>query len=155
LEDKAHPPAVAALLARQSTYTLIFAALIALLNRKREIGVEHLGAASAWVDYWEETALFVFSNGEQNEIAVRMRALLDDFMRTVATLGGSRVPHSQIAEKLSNGYKRGWPNNAQGIKQASELLQRESPPRVFCETVTTGGRPSLLYSLERPDDPFD
>ena len=72
LEEKAHPAAVAALLARQSTYTLIFAALLALLNGHREIDTDHLSAAEAWIDYWEETVLFVFSNGEQNEHALRM-----------------------------------------------------------------------------------
>lgn len=151
LEEKAHPPAVASLLARQSTYTLIFAALLALLNRKREIDSDHLNAALAWIEYWEDTTLFVFSNGDQNEKALKMRALMDEIVLAITTFGGSRVPHSQISSKLTNKHQKAWPT-AGAIKNAVELLQRESPPRVFCESVTTGGRPSLLYSLERPKD---
>ncbi len=151
LEDRAHPPAVAALLARQSTYTLIFSALLTLLNRKREIGIEHLSAAFAWVEYWEATTLFVFSNGEQNEQAVQMQVLKDTFVKAIATLGGTRVPHSAIVNQITNGYQRAWPTAAV-LKQASELLQRESPPRVFCESITTGGRPALVYSLQPPED---
>jgi hypothetical protein len=150
LEEKAHPPAVASLLARQSTYTLIFAALLALLNRKREIDSDHLNAALAWIEYWEDTTLFVFSTGDQNEKALKMRALMDAIVQAITALGGSRVPHSQISNKLTNGYQKVWPT-AGVIKEAVELLQRESPPRVFCDNVTTGGRPSLVYSLERPE----
>lgn len=151
LEEKAHPPAVAALLARQSTYTLIFAALLALLNRQREIDTDHLSAAEAWIDYWEETVLFVFSNGEQNEQALTMRALKDDIVDVIAILGGQGVPHSKVADKVTNGYQKQWPT-AKDVKMAVELLQRESPPRIFSETVTTGGRPSNLYSLSKQEN---
>ena len=151
LEERAHPPAVAALLARQSTYTLIFSALLTLLNRKREIDAEQLDAAFAWVEYWEATTLFVFSNGEQNEQAVQMQALKDAFVKAIATLGGKRVSHGEIAAKLTNGYQKAWPTPAV-VKQASELLQRESPPRVFCESIITGGRPALVYSLQPPEE---
>lgn len=146
LEDRSHPPAVAALLARQSTYTLIFAALISLLNRQREIDTVHLDAALAWVQYWEDTVLFVFSNGDQNEIAIKMKALKDEIVDLIAEAGGSRVSHSDIATKVTNKYQKPWPR-AKDVKAAVELLQRESPPRLYSETVATQGRPSNLYSL--------
>lgn len=148
LEEKAHPPAVAALLARQSTYALIFAALLALMNRQREISPDHLIAAEAWIDYWEETVLFVFSNGEQNEHAIKMRALKNDIVDVIAILGGRAVPHSKVADKVTNGYQKRWPT-AKDVKSAVELLQRESPPRIYSETITTGGRPSNAYSLSK------
>jgi len=151
LEEKAHPPAVAALLARQSTYTLIFAALLALLNRQTEIQRDHLDAALAWVQFWEDTTLFVFSNGEQNEQAIRMKGLKDEIVQAMATLGGVRVKHSDVADKVTNKYQKAWPL-AKDVKMAIELLERESPPRVYSETVTTGGRPSNLYSLEPPTE---
>lgn len=146
LEEKAHPPAVAALLARQSTYTLIFAALLALLNRQTVIQRDHLDAALAWVQFWEDTTLFVFSNGEQNEQAIRMKGLKDEIVQAMTTLGGVRVKHSDVADKVTNKYQKAWPL-AKDVKMAIELLERESPPRVYSETVTTGGRPSNLYSL--------
>jgi len=146
LEEKAHPPAVAALLARQSTYTLIFAALLALLNRQAVIQRDHLDAALAWVQFWEDTTLFVFSNGEQNEQAIRMQGLKDEIVAAVTTLGGVRVKHSDVADKVTNKYQKAWPL-AKDVKLAMELLERESPPRIYSETLATGGRPSNLYSL--------
>lgn len=149
LEETAHPPAVAALLARQSTYTLIFAALLALLNRQTVIQRDHLDAALAWVQFWEDTTLFVFSNGEQNEQAIRMKGLKDEIVQAMATLGGIKVKHSDVADNVTNKYQKAWPL-AKDVKMAVELLERESPPRIYSETVTTGGRPSNLYSLEPP-----
>lgn len=146
LEEKAHPPAVASLLARQSTYTLIFSALLALLNRQTVVGRDHLDAALAWVQYWEDTTLFVFSNGEQNEQAIKLKGLKDQIVDAIATLGGLKVKHSDVADKVTNKYQKAWPL-AKDVKLAVELLERESPPRVYSETVTTGGRPSNLYSL--------
>ena len=146
LEGKAYPAAIAALLARQSTYTLIFAALLALLNRQAVVSRIHLDAALAWVRYWEDTTLFVFSNGEQNEQAIKMKGLKDEIVQTIATLGGAKVKHNDVADKVTNGYSKKWPA-ARDVKAAIELLQRESPPRIYSETFTTGGRPSNRYSL--------
>ncbi|WP_293875810.1 MULTISPECIES: DUF3987 domain-containing protein [unclassified Sphingomonas] len=146
LEAKTHPPAIAALLARQSTYTLIFAALLALLNRQAVVSRDHLDAALAWVQYWEDTTLFVFSNGEQNEQAIKMKGLKDEIVQAIATLGGVKVKHSDLANKVTNKYQKAWPL-AKDVKFAMELLERESPPRIYSETVATGGRASNLYSL--------
>lgn len=151
LEEKAHPPAVASLLARQSTYTLIFSALLALLNRQTVVGRDHLDAALAWVQYWEDTTLFVFSNGEQNEQAIKMKGLKDEIVQAIATLGGIKVKHSDMADKVTNKYQKAWPL-AKDVKFAVELLERESPPRIYSETVTTPGRPSNLYSLAPQGD---
>lgn len=151
IEEKVFPPGVAALLARQSTYALIFAALLALLGRQREISPEHLDAAMAWIDYWEETAMFVFSSSEQTEAVNKMRGLMDEIVLAVAALGGKRVSHTDVANKVTNKYQKAWPT-AKAVKDAIELLQRESPPRIVSESVTTGGRPTNVYSLMRPDD---
>lgn len=154
LEERAHPPEVASLLARQSTYTLIFAALIALLNRQSQIHPEHLDAARAWVQYWEDTTLFVFSNGEKNEQAIRMHALKEEIVDVIALLGGRDVPHSDVANRVTNKYQKPWPRAAH-VKTAVEQLQRESPPRVFANTVTTNGRAANRYSLRKIDPEAD
>jgi hypothetical protein len=151
LEERAHPPEVAALLARQSTYTLIFAALLALLNGEHEIGPDHLAAATAWIDYWEATTLFVFSNGEKNEQAMKLHVLKDDIADVIAMLGGREVPFSRIVDKVTNSYKKKWPT-AKDVKTAIEFLQRESPPRIYSKSITTGGRPANLYSLQKPPE---
>jgi hypothetical protein len=146
IENQILPPAVASLLARQSTYTLIFSALLALLNREHTVGRCHIDAALAWMRYWEETALFVFSNGEQNEAAMKIRKLEDDIIATIAELGGEQVSHTAIAVRLTNNYKKKEPC-AKDIKKAAEQLQRGSPPRIRTETIMTDGRPANLYSL--------
>jgi hypothetical protein len=48
IESVDYPANVASLLARRSLFTMIFAALLALLNHKRLIEVVHLDAADAW-----------------------------------------------------------------------------------------------------------
>lgn len=151
IDEKVFPPGVAALLARQSTYALIFAALLALLERQREISTVHLDAAMAWIDYWEQTALFVFSSSEQTEAATKMRALMDEIVEAVRLLGGARVSHTDVASRVTNKYQKAWPS-AKVVKDAIEALQRESPPRIISESVTTGGRPTNLYSLILQDE---
>lgn len=151
MESKAHPAEVASLLGRQTLYTLIFAALLALLNRKRVIDVVHLIAAEAWMDFWEMTTLFVFSNSERKERALKMAALKDEIVETISEFGERDVPWTSIANKVTNKYQKAFPT-AKDVKEACELLQRESPPRIHSRTVTTGGRPSNLYSLGTGSD---
>jgi hypothetical protein len=146
IEAKDYPPVVASLLGRRSLYLLIFAALLALLNRERAIGPDHLSAADAWMEYWEATALFVFSTGEQNEHALRMQKLKDEIVEAIEGLGGVNVSHTAIANKVTNKYQKKYPN-AKDVKEALELLQRESPPRIHSGTITTAGRPVSSYSL--------
>jgi hypothetical protein len=146
IEEKEHPPIIGSLLGRQSTYTLIFAALLALLNRDKQITPDHLNSALAWVEYWEQTALFVFSTGEQSELAIRMQALKTEIVQAIDALGGVNVSHTAVANRVTNKYQKKYPT-AKDVKEAFECLQRESPPRIISETITTTGRPVSCYSL--------
>lgn len=146
IENQTYPPAVASLLGRQSTYTLIFAALLALLNREYVVECKHLEAALSWMKYWEQTALFVFSNGDQNEEAHRMRSLENEIIQVITTMGGVGVPHTEVANRVTRKYQR-KDVTAGDVKTALERLQRESPPRIRTETLASNGRPSNRYSL--------
>ncbi len=154
IEERDYPAIVASLMARRNLYTLIFAALLALLNRKRIIGADELGAADAWMDYWAETALFVFTNSEVNEDAMKTKKLKDEIVAAVKALGGVKVSHTDLANKVTNKYSR-RDVNARQVKDAIELLQRESPPRVVSEVLTTVGRPLNLYTLAELYDASD
>lgn len=146
IEERDYPAIVASLMARRNLYTLIFAALLALLNRKRIIGADELGAADAWMDYWAETALFVFTNSEVNEEAMKTKKLKDEIVAAVKALGGMKVSHTDLANRVTNKYSR-RDVNARRVKEALELLQRESPPRIHSQVMTTVGRPQNLYTL--------
>ena len=63
-------------------------------------------------------------------------------------LGGRDVSHSDVANKVTNKYQKPWPR-PMDVKIAVELLQRESPPRVYAATVTTSGRAANRYSLRK------
>lgn len=146
IEDADYPAIVSSLLARRTTHTLIFAALLALLNREKVIDLEHLEAANAWMDYWAETVLFVFSSGEQNEQAIKEKALRDEVVAAISALGGRKVNHSDLANKVTNKYKR-IDVNAKQVREALEALQRESPARIYSHSITTSGRAASCYTL--------
>lgn len=143
-----HPELIGKLLARQDLYTRIFAALLALVNGDTVVTCNHLMAALAWMHYWEDTVQFVFSTSEKNAEAQVMREVMNAIVTAITTLGGRNISHTDIAKKLTSNYSVEFPA-AKDIKDAIELLQRESPPRICVETVTTGGRPSSRYSLVR------
>jgi hypothetical protein len=146
IEDKTYPELIGSLLGRRSLHTMIFAALIALLDHKTKIGVDHLLAADAWMEYWEQTVLFVFSTAEQNEKAIQDKALQDRLVKMIDELGGVKVSHTALATKATNKYQR-RDVTAVHVKRAMEALQRESPPRIHTETMTTVGRPANYYTL--------
>ena len=154
IESMDYPANVASLLARRSLFTLIFAALLALLNHNRLIEVAHLDAADAWMDYWVETALFVFSSSESTEQTKKVAALKDEVVAAISALGGVKVTHTVLANKVTNGYQRKG-LNAKQVKDVIELLQRESPPRIHTEVITTMHRPVSCYTLFGLVDAFD
>ena len=146
IEDKTYPDLIGSLLGRRSLHTMIFAALIALFDHKCKISVDHLLAADAWMEYWEQTVLFVFSTAEQNEKALKDKDLQDKLVKMIAELGGVQVSHTVLASRATNKYQSRTVR-AIDVKLAMEALQRESPPRLHTETVTTVGRPSNHYTL--------
>ncbi len=81
------------------------------------------------LDYWAETVLFVFSSGEQNEQAIKDKALRDELVTTISSLGGRMVKHTDLANKVTNKYQR-KNLDAKQVKDAMEALQRESPARI-------------------------
>lgn len=146
LNETAHDPSISKLLAREELYTRIFAALLTLINGETVITTRTLDAGMAWRHYWEETLNFVFSSSEKNENMKVMREFMDRIVQVITTLGGKRVPHTDLTKKLTNNYS----SNAikkEHVKAALEFLQRESPPRVIVETEETNGRPRNLYTL--------
>ena len=146
IEDRSYPELIASLLGRRSLHTMIFAALIALFDRKSKIDADHLLAADAWMEYWEQTVLFVFSTAESNEKAIKDKALQDRLVKMIDEMGGVKVNHSALATKATNKYQS-RDVKAVDVKRAMDALQRESPPRIHTETVTTAGRPANRYTL--------
>jgi hypothetical protein len=146
IEDQTYPELIDSLLGRRSLHTMIFAALIALFDHKSKIDADHLLAADAWMEYWEQTVLFVFSTAESNEKAIKDKALQDQLVKMIDELGGVKVSHTALATKATNKYQR-RDLTAVDVKRAMEALQRESPPRIHTETMTTAGRPANYYTL--------
>lgn len=149
LNEQTHEPIVAKLLAREELYTRIWAAQIALINQEGTITRAHLDAALAWRDYWEDTLNFVFSTSDRNENMKAMRILMDRIVELISALGGKQVRHSDVTKRLTNNYARNSPIKKDHVKAALELLQRESPPRIIAETLSTDerGRPANVYTM--------
>lgn len=148
LNERTREPAIAKLLGREELYTRVVAALIALMHKENVVRCQHLDAALAWRQYWEDTLNFAFSTSDKNENMKRMRDLMDRIVDTIATLGGRKVAHSALTKKLTNNYAPNCQIKRDHVKAALELLQRESPTRIVTETNDdTNGRPSNVYTL--------
>lgn len=149
LNEATHEPVIASLIAREELYVRVLATLLALLNQETVITETHLDAALAWRQYWEDTLNFIFSTSKKNENAKAMQELKDRIVDTIATLGGKNIRHAAITKKLTNNYAKNSPFNKEVIQVALEALQRESPPRIVAEMVTTDGpgRPANVYTL--------
>lgn len=154
IEDKTYPELIGSLLGRRSLHTMIFAALLALLDRQKKIGADHLLAADAWMEYWEQTVLFVFSTAETNEKAIKDKSLQDALVKAIDELGGVKVSHTALAKKATNNYQSRT-LKAIDVKNAMAALQRESPPRIHTMSVTTTGAPANYYTLIDLFDPSE
>ena len=64
----------------------------------------------------------------------------------ISALGGRKVNHSDLANKVTNKYKR-IDVNAKQVREALEALQRESPARIYSHSITTSGRAASCYTL--------
>lgn len=143
------PDSVAKLTARAELFARIFAALIALINGRVSVTLPDLQAAFAWVDYWEQTLLFVFSNGEEAEEAETSRIIGNHIATLIDAAGATGLSHSQLMNAVTGKGKRMKGDAKNVVKPAIERLLRESPPRIVIERVTTGGRPSLRYTAAK------
>lgn len=139
------PDSVAKLTARAEVTARILAALIALINFRHEVTLPDLLAAFAWIEYWQQTLLFVFSNGDEAEEAEAFRIIANQMVMVIDASGGKGVSHSQLMNALTNKGKSKVDKKL--LKSAIERLLRESPPRVVVERVVTTGRPALRYTL--------
>src|SRR5690606_24317521 len=106
LENRTRTSDVESLMARADTYVRILAPTIALINQEQTVEPEHLDAALAWVDHWEDTANFCFTAAAQYDEMVQSKTLADEIIEAVRKHGGRQVPRTVIYDELTNRGKR-------------------------------------------------
>lgn len=147
IENRANPPVVENLLARQSTYARVLAALLALINCERVVERRHLDCAMYWLEYWRDTALYIFSTASQAEAAELAKDADAEVLRALVELGGLQRPvsHTDLTKKLTNNYQKKEPTK-ETIRLSIDRLQRASPARVRVIREDSGhGRPKTCY----------
>lgn len=146
LNQRTYPPAVASLMARVEVYARIFSTLLALINCESVVDCKHLDAALAWINYWEQSVMFVFSNSQQSEQAELHKVIDAKVLQGLRELGGKNVTHTDLTKRLTHNGKSKT-INGKLIQVAIERLQRASPSPVTVTRLDTTGRPANIYSL--------
>lgn len=146
LDSRSRTSDVESLMARADTYVRMLAAAIALINQEQLIETEHLDAALAWVDHWEDTANFCFTAAAQYDEMVQSKTVADEIVEAVRKHGGREVPRSVIYDELTNRGKR-KDRGKVVFEKAITALQNEAPQRIVITKILGKGRPTNLFSI--------
>lgn len=130
---------IGALLARTEIYARQLAMIFALLDQRAEIEPCDLRAAIAWVDYWIESAAFVFRSGDGDDE-------LDPFAREVFQMITARP--GITSTELQKHYQG---NRSKEVRAALETLLNLAPPLVIArkDARTTGRAPVRYYPADQ------
>lgn len=128
---------IGSLLARTEVYARMLAMVFALLDSRDEIEPCDLLAAMAWIDYWAESAAYVFRTGDGEDDQV------SEFEAEVLELIRAQPGITLTA------IQRHWHNNkVKPVKAALERLTSMAPPLIVArkEAAAPGnGRAPMRY----------
>jgi putative DNA primase/helicase len=128
---------IGSLLARTEVYARMLAMVFALLDSRDEIEPCDLRAAMAWIDYWAESAAYVFRTGDGEDDQV------SEFESEVLDLIRAQPGITLTA------IQRHWHNNkVKPVKAALERLTSMAPPLIVArkEAASPGnGRAPMRY----------
>ncbi len=126
---------IGSLLARTEVYARMLAMVFALLDCRDEIEPCDLLAALAWVDYWSESASYVFRAGDGDDDQ------LSDFETEVYELI-RKTPGIRLAEIQEHWHR----NKIKPVRAALERLSNTAPPLIVGrKDEQTGGRAAMRY----------
>ena len=125
------------LLARTEVYARMLAMVFALLDSRDEIEPCDLFAALAWIDYWAESAAYVFRTGDGEDD--QLSEFETEVLELIRTQPGITLTAIQ----------RHWHNNkVRPVKAALERLTSMAPPLIVARkeaTATGNGRAPMRY----------
>lgn len=136
-------PAVAPLLERRAPVLLRIALILALTDHRAEIDTGHIRAAHAWVRYWVDTVLYVFSEAADEEASREVSDTAARIVEFVRTSG--RVTRKEITRDCFKGHAK-----KDQIDAALDELLGSSPPAIEIETVpraSGAGSPTKFYRM--------
>ncbi len=128
------------LLTRTTKYLLMVSMLFAIMERKKEISINHLNAALHIIHYWWASIGYIFSTGEQeaefkkhNEMADRIHNLISD---------KGQCTQNDIVDLFNR-------KGGKDIKCALKLLLESTPPKINQSQGESknGGRRPTIYTL--------
>ncbi len=128
---------IGSLLARTEVYARMLAMVFALLDSRDEIEPCDLFAALAWIDYWAESAAYVFRTGDGEDD--QLSEFETEVLELIRTQPGITLTAIQ----------RHWHNNkVRPVKAALERLTSMAPPLIVARkeaTATGNGRAPMRY----------
>lgn len=136
-------PAVAPLLERRAPVLLRIALILALTDHRAEIDTDHIRAAHAWVRYWVDTVLYVFSEAAEEEA---VREVSDTAARIVEFIRSrGKATRWEVSRDCFKGHAK-----KDQIDAALDELLGASPPVIDIETVpraSGSGSPTKFYRM--------
>lgn len=124
---------IGSLLARTEVYARMLAMIFALLDSRSEIEPCDLLAASAWIDYWADSATYVFRTGDG-----------DDDQITPFETEVFELIRKSPGIKLSAINEHWHRNKIKEVRAALEKLSNTAPPLVVArkDDTTGAGQPN-------------
>ena len=125
------------LLARTEVYARMLAMVFALLDSRDEIEPCDLLADLAWVDYWTESAAYVFRTGDgEDDQLTEFEGQVYELVRSAGSKG----------IKLADIQEHWHRNKTKEVKAALERLCNMAPPMIVArKDERTVGRAALRY----------
>ncbi|MCC7101250.1 MAG: DUF3987 domain-containing protein [Rubrivivax sp.] len=119
------------LMARSEVYARMLAMVFALMDRRSEIEPADVRAALAWVDYWAQSAAFVFHGAAVGDEGDGLDPFTADVLRLIERRPG--ITLSAINEAWGR-------NKAAEVKAALETLLNRAPPLIVQELGESGSK---------------
>jgi hypothetical protein len=141
-DDYSGGPVVVSLMERAAANAIRLALILACLDRRDEIGREHLECGIAWTRYWRSSVTYIWRDRENlAEVDERASKRHQNAM-TIADLVRSHGEVSRTA-LLRAGFKGHI--KSQEIDEALEYGETQTPPWFVVEEVVTKTTPSRTY----------
>jgi hypothetical protein len=131
--SEAQPGLLGALLARAEAHTVRLSILFALLDCSAEITVPHLTAATAFWEYAEASARYVFGDMLGDPVA-------DEILLALRRAGTAGMTRTRIRDLFSRNQ------NGAGIARALAMLEQQKKAKRT--TLQTGGHPAETWVIQ-------
>jgi hypothetical protein len=145
LNSEAGGPSIAPLLERRAPVLLRLAMIFALTDQLDTVDTRHIEAAFAWIRYWQDSVLYIFSDANDEAEAQEVSELAGKITDFLATR--DQATRKELTRDCFQGH-----TTKERIDAALDELLGSTPPRITVESVPRTreqgpGSPTKVYRL--------